>query len=322
MVSDDQGPLRIYFLGSGEFAVPVLRSCIDDSRIDVQGVGTQPDRPAGRKRVLRPTAVGQFAARRNLPVDKLATVNSEEFCTELRQLGVEMLVVASFGQILRKPLLELLPFGCFNVHASILPRYRGASPVNAAIIAGDAETGISFMRMDEGLDTGPVYRVVKIDLAGTETAGELEPLLGKLAADNIAEVLWDVVRQGVAARPQDEEGACSAPRLTTEDGRIDWNQSAERLECRIRGLLPWPRAFFTVKRRKREIRIQVLTAAVVKSIGDTARAGEILQADKHGLAVACRSSALELKQIIPQGKKEMTAAEFLRGCPLEVGASL
>ena len=315
-------PVRVFFLGSGRLAVPVLETLLTDSRLMLAGIGTQPDRPAGRRQHLLATPVGQFAQARGLAVTKPDSVNTPAFLDPLRELTPDLIVVVSFGQILKHELLHLSDFGCLNVHASLLPRHRGASPVNAVILAGDTETGVSFMRMDAGLDTGPVYRVLQLPLTGAETAPELEERLARLAAEHIGACVWDVCRGGLQPVAQAPDGATCAKKLKKEDGVLDWCQPAHVLERRVRGLQPWPRAFIRVPTGNAVRRVQIVRAGVADVVGPVVVPGTVLEAGKTGWVVGCGSGALRLLRVVPEGRHEMDAAEFLRGCPVPAGTNL
>ena len=222
-------PVRVYFLGSGSFGIPVLRALQADPRVTLLGVCTQPARPAGRGRSLTPTPIGACARDEGLGVETPESVNTPAFTARLVEVDPELVLVVSFGQILRRPILGLPPFGCLNVHASLLPRHRGAAPVNAAILCGDAETGVTFMKMDAGLDTGPAYQSHAMPLDGHETPPRLEASLGDLAGAKIAECIWAVCRQGLEPTPQDRAAATCAAKITKQDGLIDWSQPAASL---------------------------------------------------------------------------------------------
>lgn len=316
--TDGTIPIRVYFLGSGALGMPALGALLVDRRVHVVGIGTQPDRLAGRQRRATPTVVGAEAAARGVTADKPVDVNSSLFLAHLRDLAPDLLVVVAYGQILRDALLELAPFGCLNVHASLLPRHRGAAPVNAAILAGDEVTGVTFMRMDAGLDTGPIYETHTLPLQGRETAPDLEADLARLAAEHLATCMDRICRQGLSATPQSAIGVSYARKLKKEDGLIDWTNPAPVIERQVRAMLPWPTAFFLVETGKRTKRIKVTAAAVQQSIITCARPGETLQADNGAWLVACGSGALELLRVVPEGRNEMTAMEFLRGCTTPV----
>lgn len=316
-------PIRVYYLGSGELGVPVLERLVAAPEVLLVGVGTQPDRPAGRNRHLAPTPVGAAAARLGLAADRLVTINAAECLERLAALRPDVMVVVSFGQLLREPALTLPRWGCLNVHASLLPRHRGAAPIQAAILAGDAEAGVSFMSMDQGLDTGPVYEQARLPLAGDETAGVLEQRLARLAADALAPCLWRVCREGRQAVAQAHAEATVARKLKKEDGHLDWRLDAALLARRVRAFQPWPGAWCELRASKGTRRLIVTAATSEAAVaGASAAPGTVLRADRHQWSIACGAGSLRLERVIPEGRGEMGAADFLRGHALQPGQSL
>lgn len=318
VISSDK--IRVYFLGSGAIATPVLAALHQSPEIELVGVGTQVDRPAGRHRTLTPTPVGAWAATQQLPIDKIPSVNCPEFLARLKALEAQVILVVSFGQILKRDLLQLPGAVCVNVHASLLPLYRGASPITAAILNRDPATGVSFMRMDAGLDTGPVYCEFDYPLQGNEAVDWLEYQLGELAAEETPGVLRRVVSGELTAVPQDESAATLTKKIHKHHGEIDWHRSAWDLEAMTRAFHPWPGAVFNLSGIGRDLHVRVESARVLPE--SSGRPGEVLQADKHGWIIACGGGALELLRVVPQGRKEMTGSEFLRGCRIETGVIL
>lgn len=317
--------MRVFFIGSGSISVPLLEALAVEAAIDLCGVATQPDRPAGRRRVPTPTPVAEFAEPRGLPLHKPASVNDPEFAATLSVLSPEVVLVFSFGQILKEGILGCPPFGCLNVHASLLPRHRGAAPVRAAILAGDAETGVSLMRMERGLDTGPVYRQWRTPLDGTETAADLSDRLARLAAETVVEGLVDVCRRCAEPTPQPDEGVTYAGQIHKGDARLDWRKPARTLEREVRAYNPWPRSWFVLPSRKGDRRIQVLGASVAGNGEDGGlrpAVGEVLPAKAGGLRVACGDAAIEIETVVPEGKGAMPATEFLRGASVSPGMVL
>ena len=321
--------LRVYFLGSGDIAVPVLAQLVANTNVTLVGCGTQPDRPQGRKRKLTATAIGQYAAANALPVDKPESVKAPEFLDRLRQLCPSLILVFAFGQILSKELLSLPPFGCINIHASLLPRYRGASPVNAAIAMGDDRTGISVMKMARGLDSGPVYQQFELTIAGRERAPELSERLAVLAAERIGDTLLRIASGELTAEKQDEAQVSLAPKLRKEDGCISWCEPAAVIERQVRAYHPWPGAWCRAvasaagqnkggSTSMKEKKLVITDAAVCPNIAD-AEPGTVIQADKHAWSIACGEDALEIQKLIPEGKREMTGTEFIRGFPIHLG---
>lgn len=312
--------IRIYFMGSGKIAVPVVQTLVEADKINLLGIGTQVDQRAGRGKERRPTPVGQFAAENKLEADKIESVKDPFFMDKMRSLKLDFIVVVSFGQILRQELLDIPDCCCLNVHASILPEYRGASPISAAILNGDAESGIAFMKMDKGLDTGAVYKILKMPLQGNEYADSLENELGNLAADNIAEVLAQIKNGQLTAQEQDEEQATLTSKVKKNDGEIDWNLPAEKIGAMVRAYHPWPGAYFTLQGKKGQIKLNIIEARCVNDV--SGGAGEVLQANKKALIIACGEGALEILKLIPQGKKEMSGPAFLNGHRLIEGTKI
>jgi methionyl-tRNA formyltransferase len=275
-------------------------------------VGTQEDRPAGRKRLLTPTPVGKWCLDESVKAHKIRSVNSPEFIGMLKEIKPDIILVVSFGQLLKEEALSLPSGGCVNIHASLLPAYRGASPVAAAILNGDSKTGVTFMKMERGLDTGPVYRMFEMPLDGTEKAGELEVALGKLAAGKAPRVINEICRGELSPLNQDETDASYAGKIKKCDGVVDWTEPAKLLERKVRAYNPWPGMSFTLEKGKKKVVLKINEASFAEEKGSP---GEIVEAGKNSWKIACGSGALELKKLVPRGKKEMTGPEFLRGCP-------
>ncbi len=301
-------------MGSGDIAVPALAALASCTSIALLGVATQPDRPQGRKRIMTSTPVAQWAAETKVSLHRPASVNHPDFLNLLSTLHLDLIVVFAFGQILKDELLRLPRLGSVNVHASLLPKYRGAAPVTAAILNGDRQTGVSIMQMNAQLDAGAVYARYPIELTGQETAPELERRLGLLAAEKICPCLAQIARGEVSPHPQDDRKATYAPKVRKEDGQIDWSKPAAAIERHVRAYLPWPGARFTVPTRKRDLHITLTAATVLE--GRQGPPGSWLQADENGWIAACGQDALRLDRVIPEGRKEMSGIEFLRGRPL------
>ena len=303
--------LKIYFLGSGEIAVPVLQACLTSPELELVGVGTQPDRAAGRRGKLSPTPVGRAAAELGLTPDKPENVNAPDFLAGLRALAPDMVVVVSFGQLLRQELLELPRYGCVNVHASLLPRYRGASPIVQAILHRDAETGVCFMRMEKGLDTGAVYRTLRYPLNGAEYADALELALGEFAGRETAATLVGIAAGDYPPVPQDDAAATVCRKIRKEDAWIDWRRSAADLAAMVRAYHPWPGARCRVRRSSGD---SVLTLRRVEVLPDRSMApGEVCIPDRRTLLVGCGGGALKFLELTPESSKTMNAAAFLNG---------
>ncbi len=304
--------LKIYFLGSGEIAKPVLRACLNAPGLLLVGVGTQPDRAAGRRGRMSPTPLGKAAEELGLHPDKPENVNAPEFLTRLRSLAPDMLLVVSFGQLLRRELLELPRFGCINIHASLLPRYRGASPIVQALLNRDHTTGVSFMRMERGLDTGAVYRALEHPLRGDEYADELESALGELAGDVVAETLPGIVSGEYPPRVQDDSLATQCFKIKKDDAWIDWRRNASDIAAMVRAYHPWPGARCIV-RRDGGAESSVVLHRVELRPGVELAPGEVLIPDRKSLLVGCSGGALRILELTPEGSRSMDAASYLNG---------
>ncbi len=304
---------RIYYLGSGDIAVAPLEKLRNSQIIDLVGVATQEDRPAGRKRQLMSTPVGVWAAQNNLKIDKPTSVNSPDFISKLKDLDIDILFVLSFGQILKKEILDLPGIAPVNLHGSLLPLYRGASPIAAALLNQDDVTGITFMRMDEGLDTGPEYCRFEYKIKA-ERADDLETVLAKLSADHIEDVLAQIAKGELPLIPQDNSKATYAGKIKKSDGIIDWNKSADKIVAKIRAYYPWPGASFVYETPKRPMKITITDAEAIVCDTDMPP-GSKIKANKDGWEIATGAGALSIKRLKPEGKGEMTATEFVRGRP-------
>jgi methionyl-tRNA formyltransferase len=307
---------RVVFMGTPEFAVPTLRVLLDTQ--EVVGVVTQPDRPAGRGRQLRRSPIKLLALEAGAPLYQPGSLRSEEAARPLADWRPEVIVVAAFGQILRPHVLDLPPLGCVNVHASLLPRWRGAAPIQHAILAGDAETGISLMKMEAGLDTGPVYAQEAIGIGPDDSAGEVHDRLAALAAEMVGRRLDDIAAGRAPPQAQDDALATYAPMVRREDGRLDWTEPAESIHRRIRAMTPWPGAHTTWQGATLKI-----TAA--RLLPDTHLPGTMpgmVLAHAGGAAVATRRGSLLLVEVNLEGRRAMSTADFLRGHPGFLGARL
>ena len=295
--------IRIVFMGSPDFSLPSLRSLAQ--AYQVVGVVTQPDRASGRGRELKAPPVKLLAQELNIPVIQPEKLKQPEAMEQLRAWQPDLIVVAAFGQILKKDVLDLPRFGCVNVHASLLPRWRGAAPINAAILAGDEETGVTIMKMDAGLDTGPMLSMKRIRIEPDDTAGSLFEALSTLGADLLIETLPAYMDGKITPQPQPEAGATYAPMLKKEDGRLDFNQSAVELERRIRAMSPWPGAWFEWDGAP----FKIHKAHVGQG---KAEAGKRL-IEQNQPAVGAGSGILILDEVQPPGKKSMNGKSFLAG---------
>ncbi|HEY7744826.1 MAG TPA: methionyl-tRNA formyltransferase [Desulfuromonadales bacterium] len=310
----EPGSIRTVFMGTPEFALATLEGLFDFG-LDVVGVYTQPDRPAGRGNKLTPPPVKVLAESRGVPVFQPAKLRAPEVVEGLRQLAPDLIVVVAYGQILPKSVLEIPKFGCINVHASLLPRYRGAAPINKAVIDGESETGVTTMLMDVGLDTGPMLVKKSLPIGPEETAGEVHDRLARLGREAMEETLRRLCAGTLKPEAQDDSASCYAPMLKKEDGRIDWRRSAAEIHNQVRGLDPWPGAYTCLDGEV----LKIADTAPEEGVGEP---GTILSADRDGVRVACSGGVLKIGALQLPGKKRLPAGEFLRGRPIPPGTRL
>ena len=305
--------MRIVFMGTPDFAVPSLQALIDAGH-DVCAVYTQPDKPQGRKQILTAPPVKTLALEHDIPVFQPNTLKNEDEQARLRELAPEVIIVVAYGKLLPKAVLDIPPHGCINVHGSLLPRWRGAAPIQWAVIAGDEMAGVTTMQMAEGLDTGDMLLTYETKVGEKETAGELFDRLVQAGAELLTQTL--VKLDEITPRPQDDAQSCYAHMLDKQMAVIDWSKSAHEIDCLIRGLNPWPIALTTLSGE----RLKVFAAEKAAGNGEP---GTVLEADpKKGLTVACGEGALKLIEIQLVGGKRMKATDFLRGHVIEVGTKL
>lgn len=305
--------MRIVFMGTPDFAVPSLQALIDAGH-DVCAVYTQPDKPQGRKQILTAPPVKTLALEHDIPVFQPNTLKNEDEQARLRELAPEVIIVVAYGKLLPKAVLDIPPHGCINVHGSLLPRWRGAAPIQWAVIAGDEMAGVTTMQMAEGLDTGDMLLTYETKVGEKETAGELFDRLAQSGAELLTQTL--VKLDEITPRPQDDAQSCYAHMLDKQMAVIDWSKSAHEIDCLIRGLNPWPIALTTLSGE----RLKVFAAEKANGRGEP---GTVLEADpKKGLTVACGEGALGLTEIQLVGGKRMKANDFLRGHAIEVGTKL
>jgi methionyl-tRNA formyltransferase len=307
--------LRVVFMGTPDFAVPTLAEIVGQGH-EVAAVYTRAPAAAGRGMDLKKSPVHRMADRFGLDVFTPKTLRTEEAAETFRAHEADVAVVVAYGMLLPKPILVAPELGCLNLHASLLPRWRGAAPIQRAIMAGDAETGVAVMKMEEGLDTGPVAMVERVAIAPDMNAGELHDKLMGLGADLMVRALAALSRGGLNFTPQPEEGVTYAHKLTNDSARINWSAPAQVVHDHVRGLSPFPGAFFTADFGKGEERVKILRASKAEGSGAP---GTLL--DPKGI-VACGEGALRLLQVQRAGKAPMNADEFLRGVRLEAGTRL
>ncbi|MGE0752306.1 MAG: methionyl-tRNA formyltransferase [Variibacter sp.] len=307
--------LRLIFMGTPDFALPTLVELIGQGH-EIAAVYTRAPRPAGRGMEPSPTPIAREAMRLGLPVLTPATLRTPEAQAAFAAHGADAAVVVAYGLILPKSILDMPPLGCFNLHASLLPRWRGAAPINRAIMAGDAESGVAIMRMEEGLDTGPVAMVERVPIGDTMTAGELHDRLARLGADLMGRALGALERGSLTLTPQPQEGVTYAAKLEKSETRIDWTRPAREVHDHCRGLSPFPGAWFAIGEGMMATRVKVLRTARAEGAGAP---GTVLD---DALTVACGDGAVRLLDVQRAGGRPMSAAEFLRGNPLPPGTGL
>jgi methionyl-tRNA formyltransferase len=303
--------MRVVFIGTGEIGLPTLRALLDSKEHEVVGIVTQPDKPVGRSQRIEPPPIKKALTGTTLPILQPKRIKERQSIDEIRALAPDVIVVMAYGQILPREVLEIARNACLNLHASLLPRWRGAAPIQAAIAAGDHETGITLIYMDEGLDTGDMLLQRKIEIAPNETGGSLHDRLAQIAPAILLEAL-PLLSSGRAPRtPQDNTLATDAPKLNREAGRIDWAEPAETIERKIRAYNPWPTAFTTLAAKSKQPRnLKIFSAIIVDHTGSP---GEIAYADERGVVIAAGSRALSLQEVQLEGKRRMSATEFVRG---------
>lgn len=305
--------MRSIFFGSPEFAVPCLDALHDVS--EVVAVVSQPDRPAGRGLSVRAPAVKQRALELGLDVWQPTKVRTADFAQRLRDLRADVGVVVAYGRILPRAVLDAPAVGCVNVHASLLPRWRGAAPIQWAIVHGDDETGVTLMQMDEGMDTGPMLATSRTPIEYQDDAATLSARLSRLGADLLRRELPRVVAGEIVPVLQDDAGATMAPLLQKSHGRIDWNRAAKAVHDQIRGMNPWPGAHTALEGR----RIKVHRAVSSTLDAGSAEPGEVTALDPEGVLVACAPGTIELQELQESGRKRVPASAFISGRGVRVG---
>jgi methionyl-tRNA formyltransferase len=307
--------MRLAFLGTPDFAVPTLAALLAAGH-EVACVYSQPPAPRGRGQTLTPSPVQAFAEARGLATRTPASLRAPEEVAAFATLGLDVAVVVAFGQILTLEILNAPRLGCFNLHASLLPRWRGAAPIQRAIMAGDAVTGVEVMRMDEGLDTGPVLARTSTRIDALDTAGALAERLSRKGAALMVEALERLARGGAVFKPQPEEGATYARKIKTSEARIHWDRDAARVDCHIRGLSPFPGAWFEAPGARGPARVKALLSRVEDGEGAP---GEVLD---DRLLIACGSGAIRILRVQREGRAAADAKDFLRGFSLAAGTTL
>lgn len=300
-------------MGTPEFAVPSLQALLDSNE-NVVAVVTQPDRPKGRGRKLTPPPVKVLAEAHNIPVLQPKKIKTDEFLDTIREYEPDLIIVTAYGRILPGPLLHLPPLGTINVHGSLLPKYRGAAPIQRAILNGDRETGITIMQMDEGMDTGDILLPGSLAIEPDDTSVTLAEKMSALGGKLLKEALALLRKDQLPPIKQDDALATEAPLLCKHEAKIDWTEPAEKISCLIRGLEPWPLAFTTHEDKW----LRLFRPQVIQGAPDEAP-GTLCRIDKDGLVIAAGRDYLLVSEVQCEGSKRMPVDAFLRGRPLEVG---
>ena len=314
--------MRLIFMGTPEFAVPSLKKLIETGH-EIRAVFTQPDRPIGRKQIITPPPVKVFAQERRIEVFQPARIKTPEAREQFEPIfkAVDAGIVAAYGRILPQWMLDAPPYGCLNVHSSLLPKYRGAAPINRAIARGERETGVTIMQMDAGLDTGPMLMQRAIPIGDEETAAQLTPRLAELGAELLIETLTGLERGEIVPLPQDETAATLAPLLKREDGLVDWTMAAQEIFNRLRGFTPFPGCYtFFGGKRLEIVKAEVEAGGVDSSLSPP---GSVCEIAKDSFVVACGGGTrLRIIEVHPEGKRAMTARDFLNGAKLALRTKL
>lgn len=313
--------MRVLFIGTGEIGVPVLRWLINSPEHELAGVVTQPDKPAGRSQRVEAPPIKAALDAVEVPVLQPERIKREEAVAEIRALEPEVIVVMAYGQILPRAVLEIPPVACLNLHASLLPKYRGAAPIQAAIANGETETGITVMYMDVGLDTGDILLESRIPIAADETGGSLHDRLGEIAPAALAEALVKLANGNAPRVPQNNDEATHAPKLEREHGRIDWSETAEVIKRKIRAFNPWPGSYAILRDGEgRELKLKIFATSVSDATGPAV--GQIAASQSDGLLIGAGNGALRLEEVQLEGKKRMRADDLIRGHPWIASATL
>ena len=306
--------MKIIFMGTPDFAAASLEALIA-SRHEIQAVVTQPDKPKGRKGELTPSPVKVIAKREGIKVYQPLKVRDEEFVKTLRAYNPDVMVVVAFGQIIPLSILKMPKYGCVNIHGSLLPKYRGAAPIQWAVLDGEKETGITTILMDEGIDTGDILLKKTIKIDADETSGSLFDKLMALGAKAILETLDELEKGSLTPTKQGESPTAYAKMLTKAMGLIDFTKSAKELDCFVRGMDPWPSAYTLLAGKT----LKLWKVRVVEGSG---KAGSVIEIGKESFTIACGEGAIEVLEVQLEGKKRMSAGDFLKGSSLNIGQEL
>lgn len=321
------GAYKIVFFGTPEFAAPLFEHLRRDPDFEIVAVVTQPDKPSGRKKRLTAPTVKRAAVMAGVPVYQPESLKKAEVVAHLKNFGADAFVVAAYGKLLPEPVLDIPRYGCINVHASILPKYRGASPISSAIAAGERETGVSIMRMNEKLDEGPVLAVTKIAIEDGDTAESLAHRLAEAGAELLGPTLKLYFRDELTPVPQNHAGASYAKILKRDDGRVDWSRSAEEIERFVRAMQPWPQAFFFWKPRGKRSALKIILKKTAVLHPDSkcdtvGRPGSACRLGDGSMGINCGRGSLSVLRLQLEGKSETDGKSFLNGYPDIIGAAL
>lgn len=317
--------VRVYFMGAGEVAVPILLRLANSDIIELCGIATQVDKEAGRKKVLTATPVAKIADLMGMNIEKVPSVNDPDFIAKLREMDLDFIVVVSFGQFLKQEILELPRYRCINIHTSILPKYRGASPIISTLLNRDHYAGVSFMEMDLSMDTGAVYQCIEIPVDADDTALSLENRLGQMAANHVDRVLLDIKTGHLTPVLQDNSKATYCSKIKKQMGLIDWaKHESLDFEAMVRAFTPWPNVSMIVPLKNgNKLQLTINKCRIDREKSAEKGNPQILAADKNGIYLSCiDGGVLEILELTIPGKKTMTAREFVNGYHLAVGKGL
>jgi len=307
-------------MGTPPLAATVLSALLESNPLEVLAVVTQPDQPKGRDLKLRASAVKEFAVKHNLPVLQPEGAREPAFLEKLHKLAPDLIVVAAYGQILPQELLEVPRFGCLNVHTSLLPKYRGAAPIQWAILNGDSETGVTIMKMSAGLDTGDIVSKERTPISNGDDAATLHNRLAQIGGALLVRTIPEFVAGRINPHPQRTEDATYARKIKKEDGRLNWSRSASALQNQIRGLTPWPGTYAFLPRLPSPVLLKIYRAEVIEQ--QSGAPGEITFVNKDGIVVSCGEGAMRIQELQREGGRRLNAQTFLAGFPINVGEKL
>lgn len=306
-------------MGTAPLSCDTLAELLNAPTLQVAGVVTQPDQPKGRGLRLQPSPVKEMALREHLPILQPEHARDETFLRDLAGLEPELVAITAYGQILPQTILDLPRFGCLNVHTSLLPKYRGAAPIQWAVLNGDAETGVTIMKINAGMDTGDILAQDRTPISPADNSQTLHDRLGRMGARLLVQTIPGYVTGEIQPQPQDPAQASHAPKIRKQDGQIDWTQPATAVWNRVRAMIPWPGAFTWIADTPHPRLLKIWEAEPVEASGDP---GRVLHADKDGVVIACGTGSLRVRALQQEGGRRMSVAEFLAGHPLQAGQQL